>query len=151
MADTLTPAERSLRMGRIRGKDTSPELAVRRIVHRLGFRFRLHRKDLPGRPDLVFPRLHSVIFVHGCFWHRHPDPNCRLARLPKSRLDFWEPKLTANQRRDLCNQDALGADGWRVLVVWECELKHKEQLENALKDFLEQSCGQSSFSLEQEG
>jgi DNA mismatch endonuclease (patch repair protein) len=151
MADTLTTAERSRRMSRIRCKDTAPEMTVRRIVHRLGYRYRLHRKDLPGRPDLVFPRLRSVIFVHGCFWHRHPDPNCRLARLPKSRLDFWEPKLTANRGRDLCIQDALTADGWRVLVVWECELRHKEQLENALKNFLEQSCGQSSFSRGPEG
>ncbi|MDR3422865.1 MAG: DNA mismatch endonuclease Vsr, partial [Xanthobacteraceae bacterium] len=124
---------------------------VRRIVHRLGFRFRLHRKDLPGRPDLVFPRLRSVVFVHGCFWHRHPDPDCRLARLPKSRLDFWEPKLSANRSRDLRNQDALAAGGWRVLIVWECELRHKEQLENKLKNFLEQSCGQSSFSRGPEG
>jgi DNA mismatch endonuclease (patch repair protein) len=151
MADTLTTAERSRRMSRIRGKNTAPELTVRRLVHSLGFRFRLHRKDLPGRPDLVFPRLRSVIFVHGCFWHRHPDPNCRLARLPKSRLDFWEPKLSANRRRDLCNQGALVADGWRVLVVWECELRHKEQLKNTLRNFLEQSCGQLSFSRGPEG
>jgi DNA mismatch endonuclease (patch repair protein) len=151
MADTLSPAERSERMSRVRGKNTGPELIVRRLVHRLGYRFRLHRKDLPGTPDLVFPRLRSVIFVHGCFWHRHPDPKCSLARLPKSRLGFWEPKLTANHQRDVRNQATLSAAGWRVLVVWECELGDKEQLENKLKGFLEGACGQSSFSRGQEG
>ena len=151
MADTLSPAERSERMGRVRGKDTGPEIAVRRLVHRLGYRYRLHRKDLPGTPDLVFPRLKSVIFVHGCFWHRHPDPKCALARLPKSRLGFWEPKLTANRERDLRNQAALAEAGWRILVVWECELGDKERLENKLEEFLEGACGRSSFSPGQEG
>ena len=119
---------------------------VRRLVHGLGYRFRLHRKDLPGSPDLVFPRLRSVIFVHGCFCHRHDDPECRLARLPKSRLDFWEPKLTANRLRDVRKQAALAATGWRILIVWECDLRNKEQLENKLKVFLEGGCGQSNFS-----
>jgi DNA mismatch endonuclease (patch repair protein) len=94
MPDTLSPEARSIRMSLIRGKDTGPEIRVRRIVHRLGYRYRLHGKGLPGQPDLVFPRRRKVIFVHGCFFHRHPDPRCRLARLPKSRLDFWLPKLT---------------------------------------------------------
>ena len=147
MTDTLKPAERSERMRRVRGKNTGPELMVRRLVHGLGYRFRLHRKDLPGSPDLVFPRLRSVIFVHGCFWHRHDDPECRLARLPKSRLDFWEPKLTANRLRDVRKQAALAATGWRILIVWECDLRNKEQLENKLKVFLEGGCGQSNFSL----
>lgn len=146
MTDTLKPAERSERMRRVRGKNTGPELMVRRLVHGLGYRFRLHRKDLPGSPDLVFPRLRSVIFVHGCFWHRHDDPECRLARLPKSRLDFWEPKLTANRLRDVRKQAALAATGWRILIVWECDLRNKEQLENKLKVFLEGGCGQSNFS-----
>lgn len=151
MADTLSPTQRSERMGRVHGKDTKPELAVRRLVHKLGYRFRLHRKDLPGTPDLVFPRLKSVIFVHGCFWHRHPDPKCPLARLPKSRLGFWEPKLSANRQRDLHNQALLSTAGWRVLVVWECELCNKEQLENKIRKFLEVACGPSSFSRGQEG
>ena len=141
MGDTLSPIERSERMRRVRGKDTAPELLVRRMVHKMGFRFRLHRKDLPGTPDLVFPRFHAVIFVHGCFWHRHPDPHCHLARMPKSRLDFWEPKLTGNRLRDLRDQAALKAAGWRILVVWECELGDKEQLQNRIKAFLEKPCG----------
>lgn len=150
MPDTLSTAERSERMSRIGGKNTAPELVVRRLVHRLGFRFRLHRKDLPGRPDLVFPRLHKVIFVHGCFWHRHPEPGCHLARLPKSRLEFWSPKLEANHLRDLRNQDDLLALGWRFLIVWECQLRDKEQLENRIRQFLGDECGLSSFSREPE-
>lgn len=147
MIDTLTQAQRSERMGRIRGKDTAPEMMVRRIIHKLGGRYRLHRKDLPGCPDLVFSRLRKVIFVHGCFWHRHPDPNCPLARLPKTRLDFWKPKLSANRRRDLRVQEALTAAGWEILLVWECEISHKEQLENKLRRFLKgEQCGRSSFS-----
>jgi DNA mismatch endonuclease (patch repair protein) len=106
----------------------------------MGFRFRLHRKDLPGTPDLVFPRLHAVIFVHGCFWHRHPDPDCALSRLPKSRADFWEPKLTGNLLRDLRDQAALEMARWRILVVWECELRDKEHLKNKLRRFLEAPC-----------
>ena len=101
MVDTLAPLERSRRMAAIRGKNTKPELLVRRLVHRLGYRFRIHRTDLPGKPDMVFPAKRAVIFVHGCFWHRHPDPLCPLARLPKSRLNFWTPKLDGNRRRDI--------------------------------------------------
>lgn len=138
MVDTLSAVQRSERMGLIRGKNTAPELMVRRFIHKMGFRFRLHRKDLPGRPDLVFPGSRKVIFVHGCFWHRHPAPGCRLARLPKSRLEFWLPKLDANQARDARDQVALMAAGWQVLVVWECELRDKEQLENKLREFLEE-------------
>lgn len=138
MGDTLSPSERSKRMSRIKGKDTAPEMVVRRLIHKMGFRYRLHRKDLPGRPDLVFPRRRKVIFVHGCFWHRHPAPECRLARLPKSRLEFWLPKLEANQSRDTRNQGALFNSGWQVLVVWECELRDKEQLENKLREFLKE-------------
>jgi DNA mismatch endonuclease, patch repair protein len=146
MVDTLTQAQRSERMGLIRGKDSAPEMMVRRLVHKIGCRCRLHRKDLPGCPDLVFSRLRKVIFVHGCFWHRHPDPNCPLARLPKTRLDFWEPKLTANRRRDQRVQEALAAAGWQILVVWECEMRHKEQLENKLRHFLTgDTCEQSNF------
>ena len=122
MTDTLTPAERSERMSRVKGRDTGPEWAVRRLVHGLGYRYRLHRKDLPGCPDLVFPSRRKVIFVHGCFWHRHPDPACKFARLPKSRLEFWVPKLERNRARDLHSQALLIDMGWRIMIVWECEV-----------------------------
>src|SRR5437879_386886 len=121
--DTLTRQERSLRMGRISGRDTVPELRVRRIVSSLGYRYRLHRRGLPGRPDLVFPGRRKVIFVHGCFWHRHPDHRCRLARLPKSRLDFWLPKLQGNRARDQRVKAQLERLGWTVVEVWECQIK----------------------------
>ncbi len=137
MGDTLSPEARSERMSRVRGKDTKPEMAVRRTVHAMGYRYRLHRRDLPGIPDLVFGRLKKVIFVHGCFWHRHPDPKCKLARMPKSRLDFWRPKLEGNRRRDEAVQADLQGLGWRVMVVWECKIGHKEQLENNIRKFLE--------------
>ena len=136
MVDTLTPKERSERMGRVRGRDSKPEMLVRRLVHRMGYRFRLHRKDLPGTPDLLFPRLRKAIFVHGCFWHRHPDTACKLARMPKSRLDFWAPKLQGNRERDLRSQEELTRLGWQFLVVWECEIRDREQLENKLRAFL---------------
>src|SRR5438105_699388 len=100
MADTLTPIERSHRMALVHGKNTKPELAVRRLVHAMGLRYSLHRRDLPGTPDLVLTGFNAVIFVHGCFWHRHPSSRCRLARLPKSRVDFWGPKLESNRLRD---------------------------------------------------
>lgn len=135
--DTLSPAARSQRMARVRGRDTGPELVVRRNLYKMGYRYRLHEKSLPGRPDIVFGKRRKVIFVHGCFWHRHDDPRCKLARLPKSRLDFWEPKLTSNATRDGRNQGELRALGWDVLVVWECEVRHSEQLENKLRQFLE--------------
>ncbi|MDF2812050.1 MAG: mismatch endonuclease Vsr [Microvirga sp.] len=134
--DSLSTTERSERMGRIKGKDTAPEMIVRRLVHAMGRRFRLHRRDLPGRPDLVFPGAHKVIFVHGCFWHRHPDSACKLARLPKSRLDFWLPKLERNRTRDLENQEKLRLLGWDVLVIWECELRGGTSLEDKIQTFL---------------
>lgn len=134
--DTLTPEQRSERMSRVRGKDTKPELVVRRLVHGLGYRFRLHRRDLPGSPDLVFPGRRKVIWVHGCFWHQHPDPNCKLARMPKSRLEFWETKLSANCERDAVKMAELAALGWDALVVWECEIKDKGILAARLKEFL---------------
>lgn len=137
MADTLTIAERSERMRRVRGKDTKPELMVRRLVHRLGYRFRLHRKDLPGKPDLVFPGRRKVIFVHGCFWHRHPEPTCPLARLPKSRLEFWLPKLEANRERDVRNLRSLESLGWQALVIWECETKDGSKLIDRIRGFLD--------------
>jgi DNA mismatch endonuclease (patch repair protein) len=134
--DTLTAQERSTRMARVKGKDTTPELLARRLVHGLGYRFRLHGADLPGRPDMVFRRRRAVIFVHGCFWHRHPDPTCRLARLPKSRLDFWEPKLSRNRARDLDVEQRLNESGWRVLILWECELRDRSMVASRVRDFL---------------
>lgn len=134
--DTLSQAERSARMARVRGKNTGPELAVRRLIHGMGYRFRLHRKDLPGKPDLVFPGRRKVIFVHGCFWHTHPDPACKLARLPKSRQDFWRAKLDNNRERDLRQEVALRADGWGVLTIWECQLRDKASLTNEIRTFL---------------
>jgi DNA mismatch endonuclease (patch repair protein) len=156
MADTLTPEQRSERMSRIRAKDTKPEMVVRRLVHSMGYRYRLHRKDLPGRPDLVFPSRKKAILIHGCFWHRHPDPACPLTRTPKSKLDFWGKKFAENQERDRRNLDALTRLGWRVLVLWECELKDKEPLSRKIRAFLEQTddgsvtCAQLSSSLEPE-
>lgn len=134
--DILTAGERSRRMGQIRGKNTGPEKAVRSLLHRLGYRFRLHDKTLPGRPDIVFPGRKKVIFVHGCFWHRHPDPACRLARLPKSRLDFWLPKLEKNQQRDRATIHALSEMQWQSLVIWECELKDPAKTAERLSSFL---------------
>lgn len=136
MVDTLTPAERSERMSRIKGRDTGPELSVRRIVHGMGYRYRLHRKDLPGKPDLVFPGRRKVIFVHGCFWHRHSDPACKLARLPKSRLEFWETKLEANRERDGRNLTKLRSIGWEPMTVWECEIKDARKVAGRIKKFL---------------
>lgn len=134
--DTLTSSQRSARMAKVRGKDSKPEMLVRRIVHAMGFRYRLHDRRLPGAPDLVFPRLRKVIFVHGCFWHRHEDIHCKLARWPKSRLDFWGPKLQGNRERDLRHQMELEKLGWRILVVWECQMRNREQLKNELRTFL---------------
>lgn len=130
MADTLTPRERSERMSRIRGKDTKPELLVRRFLHAMGFRFRLHRKDLPGRPDLVLPKYGTVVFVQGCFWHAH---HCQKGRIPASRSQFWREKFDYNKQRDARNVRRLRADGWRVLHLWECELTNAAARERALQ------------------
>lgn len=123
-------------MRRIRSRHTQPELKVRRLVHRLGYRFRLHRRDLPGTPDLVFPARRKVILIHGCFWHRHEG--CPLSRLPKSRLEFWQPKLATNQRRDARNLQALQERGWDPLVLWECEVKRGANLAGRIQRFLEE-------------
>lgn len=135
--DTLSPAERSKRMSLVRGKGTKPEIAVRKLLHGMGYRYRLHVKELPGKPDLVFPGRRKVIFVHGCFWHRHPDPRCQLARMPKSRLDFWRTKLEHNRERDLRNQAKLRKLGWKYLVFWECRLRDIAAISNQAKAFLE--------------
>lgn len=132
----VSPATRKV-MRANKGKDTKPEMLVRRLAHGMGYRYRLHRGDLPGKPDLVFGSRRKVIFVHGCFWHHHPDPGCKIARLPKSRLDFWLPKLDANRVRDDRDEKALENLGWRVLTVWECELKNQERVCNAIRSFLD--------------
>jgi len=120
MADFLTPAERSERMSRIRGRDTRPELMLRKVLHGLGLRYRLHTPGLPGKPDLVFPRYRTVVLVHGCFWHRHAG--CSIATTPKSNVPFWLGKFKKNIARDARVTTALENAGWRVLVAWECEL-----------------------------
>ena len=134
MEDRLTPSERSAHMRRIRKRDTKPEVAVRQITHALGFRYRLNRQDLPGTPDLVLPRHRKIIQVHGCFWHQHAD--CRLARQPKSRLDYWLPKLARNVERDKMNRMELESNGWTCLIVWECQTKSTDVLKDILVKFL---------------
>ncbi len=128
--DTVSPEVRSRMMSGIRGRDTQPELIVRSLVHRLGLRFRLHGKGLPGRPDLVFRKHRTVIFVHGCFWHRH---NCGLAAVPKTRPEFWALKFAANVRRDARNQAALKDLGWRVVEVWGCEVRDPDSLTKRIR------------------
>ena len=132
--DTLTPEERSTRMALVRSRDTKPEMLVRRVVHSLGYRYRLHSHDLPGTPDLVFRRLKRVIFVHGCFWHQH---RCAAGdRLPKSRVDFWRSKLEGNAARDRKTVSRLRHMGWHVLTVWECQTKDINRLADRLSGFL---------------
>jgi len=125
---------RSRIMRAVKGANTAPELAVRSMVHRMGFRFRLHRRDLPGKPDLVFPRLKRVVFVHGCFWHGH---DCaRGARMPKANADYWRAKIARNRSRDLVHLKALKTAGWRAAVVWECELRNSTRVAKRLARFL---------------
>lgn len=133
--DNLSPAERSEIMARVRGKNSRPELFVRKLVYALGYRYRLHVRRLPGCPDLVFRKLRKVIFIHGCFWHRHKA--CALARLPKSRPEFWIPKLEGNKERDVRNKRALVREGWKVLTIWECELKDTGRMQRAIRRFLD--------------
>lgn len=131
--DRITPEQRSANMSRIRGKDTKPELAVRRLAHAMGYRFRLHRRDLPGSPDLVFPGRHKIIFVHGCFWHGH---GCRLSHVSRTRTAYWAAKIKRNRSRDESTTRALRELGWNVLVIWECETKDADALERRLRNFL---------------
>lgn len=131
--DKLTPEHRSWNMGRIKSGDTKPELTVRSILHRMGYRFRLHRKDLPGKPDIVLPKYKTVIFVHGCFWHRHEG--CKYAYTPKSRTDFWQKKFQSNVARDQKALSTLAEMGWRVLIIWECEVKKTEFIMERLQIF----------------
>ena len=132
--DPLTPKQRSERMSRIRSGDTKPELKVRRLVYSMGYRYRLRSKDVPGHPDLVFRGRKKVIFVHGCFWHQH---GCKHYNMPKSKLDFWLPKLQKNVERDKKVQQQLQDCGWQSLVIWECQLKEIENVEKSIRLFLE--------------
>jgi DNA mismatch endonuclease (patch repair protein) len=125
VTDVVDKQTRSRMMSGIRGKDTKPELLIRSALHRAGYRFRLHSRDLPGRPDIVLPKYHAVIFVHGCFWHMH---QCSLFKWPKSRTEFWREKLNKNRQRDTRLAEQLSDAGWRRLVVWECALKGREKL-----------------------
>ena len=122
--------QRSRNMSAIKSKNTKPEIAVRKLLHSMGYRFRLHRKDLPGSPDIVLPKYKTVIFVHGCFWHRHE--NCKYASTPKIRKEFWENKFRANVKRDLEIQEKIKNIGWQSVVIWECELKSKKQIKQKL-------------------
>ncbi len=141
MPDTISKDLRSENMRRIRSKGMKPELLVRKLSHQLGYRHQLHSKMLPGKPDLVYPGRRKVIFVHGCFWHQHSDPECKIARRPKSNLEYWEPKLNRNIERDAKNQAELQRIGWDHLIVWECETRMAQRegtelLEAKLKKFL---------------
>lgn len=136
MVDVLTPEQRRCNMSRIRGRDTKPEMLLRRGLHAAGLRFRLHARDLPGRPDLVFPRFRAAVLVHGCFWHGHGCPMCRL---PATRPDFWARKLEGNRARDRRTGEALVRSGWRVMIVWECSLRGPAR--RPLGDVLAQCAG----------
>ena len=134
--DRLTSERRSANMARIRHKDTKPEMVVRRLLYSSGYHYRLHRKNLPGKPDVVFESRKAVIFIHGCFWHQHSSPTCRKSILPTTRRDFWEAKLKRNVERDAQQILQLGEMGYRVLVVWECELADLQELRQRLVCFL---------------
>jgi len=134
MVDKLTPEARSAAMGRIRRSDTKPEWAVRRLLHRLGYRFRTQWKAAPGRPDVAFPGRRRIIFVHGCFWHQHDG--CRHARIPATRTEFWAAKFERNKARDARDLARAADDGWEALVIWECEVADQANLEARLKAFV---------------
>ena len=138
MVDFLSPSERSERMSRIRSSNTAPEVALRRAMHALGFRFRLHSKGLPGKPDIVLPRYKTVIFVHGCFWHRHRG--CKVATTPKTNTEFWVEKFDRNVVRDARTREQLERLGWRVIVVWECELRSANQVAGAVRRVADEIC-----------
>lgn len=134
--DTVSKAKRSEIMRAIKSRDSKIEKTVRQMLHRAGFRFRLHRKDLPGNPDLAFPGRKKIVFVHGCFWHYHPDPNCRISHRPSSNTDYWHPKLARTVARDARNIETLRQQGWKSLVIWECQIKNEETLFKRLVRFL---------------
>lgn len=131
MADNLTTEQRRKNMSAIKSRDTKPEIIVRSMLHRSGFRFRLHDKKLPGKPDIILPKYKTVIFVHGCFWHQHKG--CKRSTIPKSNTDYWIPKLSGNVKRDVQHKADLKKAGWNVAVVWECETKDADKLEKKLK------------------
>jgi DNA mismatch endonuclease (patch repair protein) len=135
MSDNLTPEQRKKTMARVKSQDTTPEMKVRRLVHSLGYRFRLHRKDLPGKPDLVFPRLKKVVFVHGCFWHGHKG--CKASKRPSSNTEYWNTKLDRNKKRDQDNIKKLIAAGWEPLIIWECQIKDAIELRRVIIKFLQ--------------
>lgn len=136
MTDKLSPAARSENMRRIRSRDTKPELAVRRLLHGLGYRFRIHRRDLPGKPDLVFSARRKVIFVHGCFWHGHDDDACPDRRAVKSNSGYWVPKIAGNIARDERHEKALRDGGWEVAIVWECQMRQPDRVRAELVSYL---------------
>jgi len=133
-SDTLTPDQRSRLMSRVKGKDTKPEKVVRSVLHSLGYRFRLYRKNLPGSPDIVLPKYRTAIFVHGCFWHRHPG--CPKATTPKSNLEYWHRKFAENVERDRRKERELARLGWRVMIIWQCEssVRRLDELAERLKE-----------------
>ncbi|MBE3119016.1 MAG: DNA mismatch endonuclease Vsr [Candidatus Atribacteria bacterium] len=133
--DKLSPGQRTENMRRIHSKNTIPELEVRKIVHMMGFRYRLHGK-LPGKPDLVFRNKKKLIFVNGCFWHQHPSKGCQDARMPKSNLAYWDPKLEKNKRRDTETMRKLIEEGWGIMVIWDCQIEKRAKLTNRIKKFL---------------
>ena len=137
MTDSISPKRRSENMRHIRAKDMKPEMLVRKLTHNMGYRYRLHRKDLSGKPDLVFSSRRKVIFVHGCFWHQHDNPTCKISRIPKSNQDYWIPKLKRNKERDMQNTKILEADGWKILVIWECETKDINSIVAKIRSFLD--------------
>ncbi|MEM6538861.1 MAG: very short patch repair endonuclease [Pseudomonadota bacterium] len=134
--DTRTPKQRRRIMQAVKSKDTKPEMIVRRCLYAMGYRYRLHRKDLPGKPDIAFIGRRKAIFVHGCFWHWH---GCAKGRLPKSRLDYWRPKLEENVNRDKTKLAEIEALGWKVLVIWQCELSNRDNLALRLQQFVDES------------
>ncbi|HCA5183915.1 TPA: DNA mismatch endonuclease Vsr [Acinetobacter baumannii] len=134
MVDIVDSATRSRMMSNIKGRNTKPELLIRSLLHAQGFRFRIHRKDLPGKPDIVLPKYKAIIFIHGCFWHGHQ--NCRLFKLPASRTEFWEAKISKNQENDLKAKDLLLNSGWRICTIWECAVRRSKKDPVALMDIL---------------
>jgi len=138
MVDKVTAARRSVNMSRIRSRDTKPEMAVRRLLHAAGYRYRLHARDVPGKPDVVFRGRHKAIFVHGCFWHQHEQETCLDGRRPRSNTSYWDDKLSRNVERDARNLDLLRKAGWDVLVIWECEMRSADELLARMKSFLGQ-------------
>jgi DNA mismatch endonuclease (patch repair protein) len=134
--DRITVEKRSKNMGAIHSKDTGPEIKVRRLIHRMGYRYKLHSSRLPGKPDLVFSSRKKIILVNGCFWHQHDDPSCSIARLPKSNQDYWLPKLERNRERDRERLGQLEKLGWSILVLWECEIDGNPNLEEKIEHFL---------------